>query len=234
MSSIAAAISTAGLLSMAALGDWGRRNSPYFSSFAIGVLLVAVIFHILPQALSLSETAWRWGVAGFFAMTLIGATLRIAPQHRVKGADFAFGYASIIALGAHSFLDGVIYVTSFHEDVFTGGLAALGLLFHEFPEGVIAFFLLREAGMRTFAAIFWAFVAASVTTVAGTLLSAVFIGLAAETPLSAMLGATAGGLIYIIFFHLAPHAAKTPNGRGYPTASIGVVIALLAVIFRHA
>lgn len=233
VSALAAAISTAGLLSMAALGDWGKRNSPFFSAFAVGVLLVAVLFHILPQAVSLAPGAWRWMLAGFIGMVMLGFCLRVVPHRRVDSSRIAFGYASILALGAHSFLDGVIYVTSFHEDAFTGGLAALGLLFHEFPEGVIAFFLLREAGQGTLGAIFWAFVAASLTTVGGTVLAAMFIGLAEKPSLSAMLGATAGGLLYIIFFHLAPHASKTPNGRGYSIASIGVVIALMAIIFRH-
>ena len=49
---VAACISTVGLVSMAFLGDWGRRNSAYFSAFAVGVLSVAVIFHLLPESLS--------------------------------------------------------------------------------------------------------------------------------------------------------------------------------------
>ncbi len=234
VSMIAAVISTVGLLSMAALGDWGRRNSPYFSSFAIGVLLVAVIFHIVPQALDLSAGSWRWMAAGFIVMGLIGCILWVLPRQEASRASLAFGYASVIALGVHSFFDGAVYVASFHDDNFTGWLTTLGLFFHEFPEGVIAFFLLREAGQNALGATWWAFVTASLTTIAGTLASAYFIGFATQTPLSAMLGVTAGGLFYIILFHLTPHAAATPKGRAYLTASIGVVIALLAIILRHA
>jgi len=230
---IAAGVSTAGLLSMAALGDWGRRNSPYFSAFAIGVLLVAVMFHLTPEALSYSLDAWLWILIGLGGMAVIGLTLRTFTDRRVNGANLAFGYASIIALGTHSLLDGVIYQTSFHDEAFTGWLATFGLLLHEFPEGVIAFFLLREAGMSNGRAGFWAFVAASLTTIVGALASAYFIDLVPKLPYAALLGGTAGALIYIMVFHLGPHAFLTPNRRGYMMASVGIVIGIAAMVLRH-
>lgn len=231
---VAAAMSTIGLLSMAFLGDWGRRNSPYFSAFAVGFLLVAVLFHLVPEALSFSRNAWRWIIVGFAAMGLIGIALRVWTKRSETDANLAFGYASILALGSHSLLDGVIYETTFHDEFFTGGLATFGLLLHEFPEGVIAFFLLREAGMPRYAAGFWAFVAASLTTIIGAIVTTFFLENAMELPFPTLLGLTAGGLFYITIFHLGPHARFTPKGRGYFAASIGVVIALAAVILREA
>ena len=234
IASIAAAfVSTAGLLSMAMLGDWGRRNSAYFSAFAIGVLTVAVGFHLIPEALSESSNAWVAIVIGFIVMFSIGLILRSIARRRHDNNMLAFGFASIIALGTHSFLDGVIYEASFHEHLFTGGIATIGLLLHEFPEGVIAFFLLREAGLRPAAAGLYAFVAASLTTIAGALLAGQLINTSTEIPISALMGVTAGGLIYIILFHLGPHARLTPNRRGYDMASIGVIIGVAALILRH-
>lgn len=230
---IAAGVSTAGLLSMASLGDWGRRNSPYFSAFAIGVLLVAVMFHLTPEALSYSLDAWIWILIGLGVMAVIGLTLRTFTDRRIEGENLAFGYASIIALGTHSLLDGVIYQTSFHDEAFTGWLATFGLLLHEFPEGVIAFFLLREAGLSNGRATLWAFVAASLTTVVGALAAAYFIDLVPKLPYSALLGGTAGALVYIMVFHLGPHAFLTPNRRGYVMASVGIVIGIAAMVLRH-
>lgn len=227
---LAAAISTAGLLSMAALGDWGKRNSPYFSAFAIGVLLVAILFHLAPEALSYGPDAINWIVAGFFAMVGVGMLLRLFTDGQRNLLGAAFGYASIVALGFHSFVDGLIYEATYYAEFFTGTIATLGLLLHEFPEGVIAYFLARGAGLDRTMSILWAFVAASVTTVAGAYVATSYIERVSALPLGPLLGLAAGGLIYIIVFHLAPHASGTPRKRGYLMASAGVAIALAAIV----
>jgi len=230
---IAAVVSTLGLISIMFFGDWGRRHSPYFSAFAVGFLLVAVFLHLIPEALSYSIDAWNWIGIGLGAMTFFGVILQMTSKRRLNGGDLAFGYASVFVLGAHSVLDGVIYVTTFQKEFFTGGLATFGLLLHEFPEGIIAYFLLRETGMASLSAGFLAFVTASVTTIVGAVATAIFIENVESIPFPAMMGLTAGGLIYIIFLHLAPHAALTPHRRGYLMAGIGVVVSLAAVIFKE-
>lgn len=229
---VAAVISAAGLLSMAALGDWGRRNSPYFSAFAIGVLLVAVIFHLAPEALSFTPDAINWIVAGFFAMVGVGMLLRLFTDNQRSLLGAAFGYASIIALGFHSFVDGLIYEATYHAEFFTGAIASLGLLLHEFPEGVIAYFLARRAGLSRPLSIWWAFVAASLTTIAGAYVATSYIERVRALPLGPLLGLAAGGLLYIIIFHLAPHASGTPKRRGYVMASIGVAVGLAAIVLH--
>jgi zinc transporter ZupT len=229
----AAAVSTAGLLSMAALGDWGKRHSAYFSAFAIGVMLVAVLFHLTPEALSFTKSAWRSIVGGFAIMLALGYGLRLLSHTSRKEHGVAIGYASIVALGFHSFVDGLIYEATYHAEFFTGSIATAGLLLHEFPEGVIAYFLVRDAGLDKIRSTVWAFIAASLTTVAGAVIASAFIENVNALPLGSLLGLTAGGLIYIMVFHLGPHASLTPKKRGYMVASIGVVVALCALVFRH-
>ncbi|MCB2098836.1 MAG: ZIP family metal transporter [Parvularculaceae bacterium] len=230
---VAALVSTAGLLSMAALGDWGKRNSAYFSAFAIGVLLVAVLFHLTPESLSYSPDAWRAILGGFLGMLALGYGLRLLSHNERNGHGVAIGYASIVALGFHSFVDGLIYEATYHAEVFTGSLATAGLLLHEFPEGVIAYFLARDAGLNRIRSIAWAFISASLTTIAGAVIGGAFIENVDTLPLGSLLGVTAGGLIYIMVFHLGPHASLTPNRRGYMIASAGVAVALGALILRH-
>lgn len=230
----AGAISTAGLLSMAALGDWGKRNSSYFSAFAIGVLLVAVIFHVAPEALSYSIGSWRWIVAGLAGMFALGYGLRLLSHNARNRQGVAIGYASVVALGFHSFVDGLLYEASYHAEVFTGTIATAGLMLHEFPEGVIAYFLARDAGLDRVRSTIWAFIAASLTTVAGAVFATAYIEKLDASLLGPLLGLTAGGLTYIMVFHLGPHASQTPERRGYLTASSGVIVALAALVLRHA
>ena len=230
---VAASVSTAGLLSMAALGDWGKRNSAYFSAFAIGVLSVAVLFHLTPESLNYSRDAWKAIAGGFLGMFVLGYGLRLLSHNSRNGHGVAIGYASIVALGFHSFVDGLIYEATYHAEVFTGSLATAGLLLHEFPEGIIAYFLARDAGLNQIRSIAWAFISASLTTVAGAVVASAFIESVNMLPLGPLLGLTSGGLIYIMVFHLGPHASLTPNRRGYLFASVGVVVALCALILRH-
>jgi zinc and cadmium transporter len=42
------------------------------------------------------------------------------------------------------FINGVIYTVTFNASIFTGVLAAIGMILHEFPEGVGASHLLPE------------------------------------------------------------------------------------------
>lgn len=237
---IAAGISTLGLISMAAVGDWGRRNSPYFSAFAVGLLTVAVLFHLIPEAIGEAADSWKWVLGGFAALTLLAVILSNFAKRGGDGDTIALGYASTIAVGSHSFMDGFVYEATFrdfglfHDNVFTGAITTAGLMLHEYPEGVIAFFLLREAGLTELRAGILAFIVASLTTVAGAIGGGVVFDFFPFLTPSIVLGLTAGGLIYLLVFHLGPHARLTPRRRGYAVAGIGVVIGLAAIILHAA
>lgn len=237
---IAAGISTLGLISMAAIGDWGRRNSPYFSAFAVGLLTVAVLFHLIPEAVSENPDAWKWVLGGFTLLTLLAVLLSNFAKRGAEGADVALGYASTIAVGSHSFMDGFVYEATFrdfgifHDNIFTGAVTTTGLMLHEYPEGVIAFYLLREAGLEKFRAGMLAFFVASVTTIAGAIGGDIVFDFLPWLQPSVILALTAGGLIYLLVFHLGPHARLTPKRRGYAVASLGVIISLAAILVHAA
>lgn len=226
----AAAVSTLGLVSMVFLGDWGRRHSPSFSAFAVGFLIISIFFHLFPETFSQTPLALFWIIAGFVGVSFISLSFSVLARRRVDGRDIAIGYASIIALAAHSFIDGFAYETTFREDILTGLLATFGLLLHEFPEAVIAYFLVREAGAGRYMAAVWAFFAASLTTVVGAVLVACVLpkGL---LDVGALIGLAAGGLLYITVFHLGWHARLAQRGRGYNFMMLGIAIALAAVVY---
>lgn len=217
---------------MASVSSWAQRNSAFCSAFAVGMLTVAVLFHLIPEAMSLSKFALSWVAAGFAFMVLIGIAVQAAVSRSPEGAALTFGYASIIGLSVHSFLDGAVYAASFKEEAITGWIATGGLLFHEFPEGVIAYALLAQAGLSRIRAIVLAFTAAALTTVAGTLGANLLFGLATDPPIGAMLGAAAGALIYVLIVHLGPHATNAANKRGYDLAMLGVAVGTVAIIFE--
>lgn len=230
---VAASISAAGIFAMSIGNDWAKRNAPFFSAFAVGLIGVGVFFHLIPEAASISKFAVSWVAAGFAAMVLLGMGVQLAVNRQPNGAALTFGYASIIALGAHSFLDGAIYAASFHRDAFTGWLTTAGLILHEFPEGIIAYALLRHAGISNINAVILSLIAAAATTVGGTLFALFLIEVAGGVPIAPMLGGASGALIYVLIVHLGPHAASVPDKRGYDAASLGVIVGTAAVILEN-
>lgn len=228
----AAFLSAVGLLSMAAFGDLGRRYSPYISAFAVGALITVTLFHLLPEGYHYSSRILQWVTFGFFFFLGFGLLLRIFTSGQNLNTDLAFAFTSVLALATHSFLDGVLYATAFHGSGSSGWLSVIGLLVHELPEGVIIYYLLRETSMSTFLAIILAFIAACVSTVLGTFTALTTFNMT-ETSIAMMMGITAGAFIYIMTFHLGPHAVATPNRRGYLAASLGVVTMILAIILEH-
>lgn len=217
---------------MAAFGDLGRRYSPYISAFAVGVLVTTTIFHLLPEGYELTSRIWQWVALGFGVFFVMGFLLRILTSGQSLNTDLAFASSSIIALGTHSFLDGILYALAFQGEVFTGWMTVLGLLVHELPEGIIIYYLLRESRLSSLSAFVVAFFAACATTVAGTFAALSFINLASAS-LAVMMGITAGAFIYIMIFHLAPHAAMAPDRRGYLAASLGVAVSVASLIIEH-
>ncbi|MBI1392537.1 MAG: hypothetical protein GC152_07330 [Alphaproteobacteria bacterium] len=239
-SGIAALVSALGLLSVWALGDWGRRTSSVFSAFAVGVLSIAVAFHLFPEAIEADPTSWRFGVGAFILMAVAGFSLRLAMHNGRSTADapnegaLAFGFASLVALGFHSFVDGLVYSSSFHGDEYTGWVATFGLLLHEFPEGAIAYFLIRDSGLARGWSVLVAFAASSATTIAGALVAEIVLTNPTPGVIGPLLGATSGALAYVIALHLGPHASLARRPNGYLAAALGVAVATAAEAIRHA
>ena len=112
-----------------------------------------------------------------------------------------------ITLGTPSFVDGFVYSITFSVGVFTGVLAATGMVLHEFPEGIITYLLLsREFSART--SLILALIAASLSTPLGTLVSCPFVSRIDKTILGALLSLSAGALVCVGATHLLPKAEK--------------------------
>ena len=67
----------------------------------------------------------------------------------------------MLGIGIHSFIDGFVYSITFTVSIFTGVLAATGMVLHEFPEGIITYLLLLRGGFSEKTALLLAFFAAA-------------------------------------------------------------------------
>jgi len=223
---LAACVTTAGVFVIRHFELWGRRNTTYFACFAAGVLLSVSFLHIIPTAFALSPQAPVYLLAGYLAMHVLNRFLTAYVCDKPETADYAIGLVPMFGIGFHSFIDGIIYSITFTVSFFTGVLAALGMVLHEFPEGIVTYLLMIRGGFSKKAALALALLAAAITTPLGTLASFPVVS-RIETPvLGALLSLSAGALVYVGATHLLPRAEREPRRFSLIALATGIVVAV--------
>ncbi len=227
---IAAFVTTLGLIAVALRSDWSLRYANLFGLAAAGMLTAMAFLHILPEAFALSSGAPIWLTLGFFGGMVMHYVIRTVFPEREDSTLPSEAITPIVAIACHSFIDGVVYAVTFAASFSAGVFAAIGLILHEFPEGVIAFAILRRHGVSNRYAFFWAFLAAAATTPFGVLVSGPFMfGLGEET-LGALFALSAGLLLFVATGPLMAPLRDVAPARGLASLSAGVAIAVLLLI----
>ncbi len=148
---------------------------------------------------------------------------------RDPDARATLGLIPLLGIGFHSFLDGMIYSITFTVSVFTGTLTAIGMVLHEFPEGIITYLLLLKGGFSEKNSLLLAFLAAAVSTPAGMAVSYPFISKVDDSLLGALLALSAGTLIYVGASHLLPQAEKERKRFSLLTLGAGIGVAIIII-----
>jgi ZIP family zinc transporter/zinc and cadmium transporter len=138
----------------------------------------------------------------------------------------------MLGIGLHSFIDGFIYSITFSVSIFTGALAATGMVLHEFPEGIITYLLLLRAGFSEKTAFLLAFFAAALTTPLGMLVSYPFISQIDKPLLGILLSLSAGALVYVGATHLLPQAEKEHARFSFIALGAGIIVAIIIVFSK--
>ena len=146
---------------------------------------------------------------------------------QAKSEDYALGIVPMVGIGLHSLIDGVIYSVTFNVSIFTGALAAFGMILHEFPEGIVTFVLLERGGFDTRRAAWYAFWAAAASTPLGTLISYPFVYRIQRSTLGLLLAVSAGALIYVGATHLLPAVEKEEERYSILALAAGVLVAIV-------
>jgi zinc transporter ZupT len=231
-SALAAAVTTCGIFVIRHFESWGRRNTSYFVSFAAGCLITVAILHLLPKSIEMQPDAPIIALAGYMTMYVLNKYLTAYVCDRPETADLAIGLVPMLGIGLHSFIDGTIYSVTFSVSIFTGAVAAIGMILHEFPEGIVTYILLLRAGFGERKSFALAFFAAALTTPGGMLLSFPFISHLDEPVLGALLALSSGALLYVGATHLLPQAERDADRYSFVAVGTGIIIALGIVGFH--
>ena len=230
---LAAVVTSLGIYTIRRFTNWGQRNTTYFMCFAAGVLISASFLHIIPKSFAMTSQAPVWLLVGFFALHLFNRFLTAFVCERdPEKKDYVIGIIPSLGIGFHSLIDGFIYSIAFTVSIFTGYLATMGMVLHEFPEGIITYLLLVRGGFKERKAMWVAFLSAAATTPLGMLISYPFISRIERPILGALLSLSAGALIYVGATHLLPRAEQERKRFSLVALAGGVLIAVIIVVSK--
>lgn len=230
---LAASVTTLGIYTIRRYADWGNRNTAYFMCFAAGVLIAASFLHIIPKSIAMNDQAPIWLLVGFMGLHLFNRFITAFVCERDPGQkDVALGLIAMLGIGFHSLIDGFIYSIAFKVSVLTGFLATMGMVLHEFPEGIITYVLLRRSGFSDTKSMWFAFLATALTTPLGMLVSFPLISQFNQENLGVLLALSAGALVYVGATHLLPKAEQERRRFSLVALGGGVLVAVIIVLSK--
>jgi len=225
---IAACVTTLGLFVIARHAAWSERYAGLFGLAAGGMLVTVILLHIAPDAFARHDNAAPFIFAGFLGALLLNQGLRtLRGRAAVTGEDML---APLIAIAVHSFVDGVVYAVTFAASASSGLMAAGALILHEFPEGMIAFAILRRGGVSARRAFIGAFLAAAATTPLGVLMSGPVMTLVGPEGLASLFALSAGLLLFVATGPLLGPLREETRPQGLAAVCAGVALALVLVL----
>jgi len=230
---LAAVFTSPGIHTIRRFAEWGQRNTTYFMCFAAGVLISASFLHIIPKSFAMNPQAPIWLLVGFLGLHLFNRFVTAFVCERDPDRkDYVIGIVPMLGIGFHSFIDGFIYSIAFTVSILTGYLATMGMVLHEFPEGIITYLLLVRGGFDERRAMVLAFLAAAATTPLGMLVSYPLISAIERPALGALLALSAGALVYVGATHLLPRAEQEHKRFSLVALAGGVLVAVIIVMSK--
>ncbi len=206
---------------------WAKRNIIYIMSVAAGFLLGAAFMQIIPESISLSQSAILFVLVGFLFFYLIenlimvhSCTEKYCKKHEIVGA------ISLIGLGLHSLVDGIAIGIGFEISKVIGIITSIAVIAHEVPEGISSMTLAYYSGVSRAKAILYSIIVALVTPF-GAIMAYLFLRNVSDAAIGMLLGIVAGSFIYVSAADLIPETHKCFNLFSVLCLFIGLVASAL-------
>ena len=194
-------------------------------SLRAGLLLAVAFTEVLPEAWHTHPASSGWGaLAAFGLLFLMGnfAMLDTCPEYLEDCRVHYLGWATLLALSAHSLLDGINLSLAFAAGERAGFAVGLALALHKVADGFTLTTTFRQAGYGRSKSL-WALTAVAATTPLGAGLSALGVGALPPAAEAALLGFAAGSFIYIAAADLLPRLHKSADRGGLAYFGAGLL-----------
>lgn len=210
----------------------------YATPFAAGALLAAVFLDLLKEGIeeSSADTVLLAALTGMLIFFFAERFLHwFHHHHQHENADPS---KTLIIVGdtVHNALDGVAIAAAFLISVPTGIVTTLAVAAHEIPQEIGDFGLLLKKGMSR-AKVLWFNVFSALATTAAAVIT-YLLGSEDKLPVGALLGLSAGFLLYIAASDIIPEIhEQTSKKKLFDWQPIllllGVIIVGLAINVSH-
>ena len=230
--SFVAGLSTvAGVYIVKRFGEWTKHNALYLISFAVGVLFANAVFELIPQAQKLNAAWGYYVLAGIMLLFIIEHYMVLHACQEEECDIHELGYVGTIGIGFHSLIDGVVIGVGFAADFSLGVLASFAVIFHEIPEGMFTYSLLKYDNFPERKNLIYSWMVALATPV-GAIVSYLALTSLPQTALGALLGIAAGTFVYIAAADLVPQAHRHPDFKhaGLIVAGIAFTIFMANIL----
>lgn len=186
-----------------------QRFTHFLISFAIGGLIGAAFFDILPEAFEITNqpaVIFSFVAAGIVLFFILEQIISWYHHHnRQHNNESVLPPSSWLILAAdalHNFLDGVVITIGFLVSPALGIASSFAVILHEIPQEIGDFSILLAKGLTVKKALYYNFLV-SLTTIFGALMTYIFSDFL-EQILPYALGIVAGNFIYIALSDLVP------------------------------
>lgn len=222
--------------------SWADKMAKYATPFAAGALLAAVFMDLLKDGLeeSAAATVLTATMAGMILFFLGERFLNWFHHHHQHTED---GKAkdpavSLIVIGdtVHNALDGVAIAAAFLVSVPTGIVTTLAVAAHEIPQEIGDFGLLLAKGMKRGKVLLVNLMSALATVLFAVVTFA--LGSDERLPLGALIGLSAGFLLYIAASDIIPEIhERSPKDKLFDWQPVllilGAVVVGLGIQWAH-
>ncbi|HMS23893.1 MAG TPA: ZIP family metal transporter [Candidatus Saccharibacteria bacterium] len=208
-----------------------EKLAVYATPFAGGALLAAVFLDLLKEGVESSpiETVMIATLSGILIFFIAEGFLHWFHHHHEHSDKQNDPKISLIVAGdlLHNALDGVAIAASFLISVPTGVITTMAVAAHEIPQEIGDFGLLLSKGMRRRNVLLVNLISALATVLFAVL--TFMLGSEDKLPLGALLGLSAGFLLYIAMSDVIPtiHNNKERKNR----FTVQALLLLLGVLF---
>lgn len=217
-----------------------KKLALYATPFAAGALLAAVFLDLLKEGIEAGapDTVFSATLAGILVFFLAERFLRWFHHHHEHPDKKTDPSISLIVVGdtLHNAMDGVAIAAAFLVSVPTGIVTTLAVAAHEIPQEIGDFGLLLAKGMSRGRVLLVNAVSALATTLMAVLTFA--LGSGERLPVGALLGMSAGFLLYIALSDVIPSIhEKAPKKKLVELQTLllllGVAVVGIAINISH-
>lgn len=216
-----------------------RAMAKYATPFAAGALLAAVFLDLLKEGIheAESQTVFLAVIIGILLFFFAERALHwFHHHHQHKGAPDPTTGLIVVGDLIHNALDGVAIAAAFLVSVPTGIVTTLAVAAHEIPQEIGDFGLLLHKGMERKKVLMVNLLTAVATTIMAVITFA--LGSADKLPIGALLGLSAGFLLYIAMSDIIPDIHENaPKKRLFDWQPmmllLGVIVVGLSINLAH-